>query len=303
MQFIVLGDLHYYGGYANPDQEAARDRLFAHFFDQIATLKPDRVFAVGDITHVGLRNEFEGLMKLAQTAGLALIGTMGNHDSYSLSKPELAPFFLGGQASVSDTDLYTHFDLDSTRFLLLDTARDRDHNDWGGWVGQAQLDWLQAQIEGFDRSPNLQHLMVFGHHPLANTTRRSDEVKLNIHNSEQLAAVFANLTEKIGFYFCGHNHEHSIYHLENQPWYYVQTANPLDCCSFRLVNLQDHRVEIETLCFDLSSSSLQEDFETVRQNIPTGFKPGTFEVSNGQAESDRVLTVKYSNLKPFSKTL
>jgi len=129
-----------------------------------------------------------------------------------------------------------------------------------------------------------------GHHPLRGTTRRSNGTMLQIENGAALAAAFSSLRRKTGFYFCGHNHNHSIY--QQDPWCYVQTADPLDCKSFRLVSLADHQVDIQTLDFDFSDSQLQQDFEITRSRIPSGFTPQDWTVANGEA-ADRTLTVQY----------
>lgn len=292
MRFAILGDLHY-SDYPDSAHAAARDRLFRHFFHHVADLKADFVFAVGDTTHKGTLEELQGLQTIAQACNLPLICITGNHDTYSLPKVKIAPYFLGDVPSSSDSDLYRDFDVEDTRFILLDTAREQDGENYGGWVSQAQLDWLQNRIEDFDRAPHLRHLIVMGHHPLAGTTHRSNGEKLNIHNSEAVAQVFATLQSKLAFYFCGHNHAHSIYWNTFQQWYHVQTADPLDCKSFRLVHLDHTGVMVKTLDFDLSDSVLQQDFEITRHNIPIGFSPQVFEDSYGAHESDRNVTVKY----------
>lgn len=89
---------------------------------------------------------------------------------------------------------------------------------------------------------------------------------LQIANSAAVATSFAALQNKIGMYFCGHNHTHSIHGKRN--WHYIQTGNPLDCRNFRFVTFSDAKVAVETLDFDLSAPSLLADFETVRHNIP-----------------------------------
>jgi 3',5'-cyclic AMP phosphodiesterase CpdA len=282
MRFVVLGDLHY-SDYKIPEQAAARDRLFTHFFQQVLELHPDFVFAVGDTTHLGTLSEMRGLQALIEATELPLIRVTGNHDCCSVDKAQLAPFFLGGRASQSDRDLYTSFDAEGVRFVLLDTARSKDDPVPGGFVAPAQLAWLEQQIVTFNQAAHLHHLVLFGHYPLLNTTRRSQREVMSIVNSEAVAQVFATLQHKSGCYFCGHNHTHSIYQAANS-WLHVQTADPLDCRSFRLVTLDDMGLEIKTIDFDLSLPYLQHDFEIARQTIPFGFAPQVFAASYGNAE-------------------
>jgi 3',5'-cyclic AMP phosphodiesterase CpdA len=293
MRFAILGDLHF-SDYPNPDWAVARDRLFTHFFEQVVALQPELVFAVGDTTNRGSLSEVTGLAAIAAASQVNLICVTGNHDCYSLSKSELAPFFLGGHKSMSAVDLYTYFDVGSTRFVLMDTARERDADNFGGFVAAKQLDWLTETIAEFNGCDRHSHLVVLGHHPLYGTTRRSTEAMLNIANSDATAQVFAQLTNKVGVYFCGHNHTHSIYRSNPDNWHHVQTANPLDCSSFRLVSIEDDRIDIETLDFDLGDELLQANFETARHHIPAGFTPQPFEQAYGEM-GDRHLSIRYSS--------
>jgi 3',5'-cyclic-AMP phosphodiesterase len=289
MRFVVLGDLHY-SEYPSSEYAAARDRTFTAFFSQIAALKPDYVFAVGDTTNYGTPIELPGLAEIVRNTGVNLICTTGNHDCYSLPKDQLAPYFLGGKTSVSQTDLYTAFDAETVRFILLDTARDRDYERYDGYVSPEQLSWLDNQIEDFNSKTAPQYLVVMGHHPFYDTTRRSAEVMLNIENSSEVKAVMAKLARKPGFYFCGHNHCHSITELDGNGWYHIQSADPLDCQSFRLVTLTENKIELETISFDLSDRQLYEDYKLTRFNIPAHFTPKDHASAFGELH-ERILSV------------
>jgi hypothetical protein len=293
MRFVILGDLHY-SDYLTSEQAAARDRIFTHFFQQVLDQHPDFVFAVGDTTHWGTLSEMRGLEAIVKATQLPLIRVTGNHDCCSVDKALLAPFFLGGRRSQSVTDLYTSFDASNVRFVLLDTARSKHDPAPGGFLSPAQLDWLEQQILTFNETDSLQHLVLLGHYPLTNTTRRSHREVMSIFNSDAVTRVFALLqagleSPKSGYYFCGHNHTHSIYESPDLPWLHVQTADPLDCRSFRLVTIDCTGLEIKTIDFDLSSPHLQADFETARDNIPSGFAPQKFAASYGEATDRYVL--------------
>lgn len=289
MRCVFLGDLHY-SDYPERAHAAARDRLFEAWFAQVSDVGADYVFAVGDTTNQGSMTEMQGLQAIAEKSGLPFVRVTGNHDCYTWPKSELAPFFLGDLDSDADAHLYTYFDAGSTRFVLADTARDRDRENFGGFVTDEQVRWLQAALADFDRQTHLHHVVVMGHHPLHATTRRSTEDMLQIANSADVAASLAALQAKVGLYFCGHNHNHSIFTAGN--WHHVQTANPLDCRSFRLVTFSDAQTTVETRDFDLSDAALLADFETVRHNIPAGFTPQLFEDSYGE-QSDRHFTIRY----------
>lgn len=290
MRCVFLGDLHY-SDYPDRAHADARDRLFADWFQQVGEVGADFVFAVGDTTNLGSMTEMQGLQAIVNASGLPFVRVTGNHDCYSLSKLALAPFFLGDRDSHSRDSLYTYFDVGSTRFVLTDTARDRDYEDYGGFVAAEQVQWLAETLADFEQQEHLQHAIVMGHHPLRDTTRRSTELMLHIANSSEVQTAFATLHRTTGLYFCGHNHNHSIHTRDN--WHYIQTGNPLDCRSFRLVTLSEAGVQVDTLDFDLSDPSLAADFDLVRHNIPAGFTPQPFEESYGE-ERDRSCTIRYA---------
>lgn len=270
MRFAVLGDLHY-SDYSTPELEACRDRVFRAWFTQMATLKPDFVFAVGDITQWGKLTELAGLKAIVEETKIPFIAITGNHDCYTLNKPELAPFFLGGYSSASTEELYTQFDRGCTRFILLDTAKTKEAEDYGGWLTDAQGQWLREQIANYNEQSDFKQLMIFGHHPLAHTTSRSQELKMNMENSEIVFPIFQTLKRSAGYYFCGHNHQHSL--VQQAPWCYVQTAAPWDCLSFRWVTIagdsraHSNQITIETIHFDWSQESLQQDWELAHHSI------------------------------------
>jgi 3',5'-cyclic AMP phosphodiesterase CpdA len=291
MRFVVLGDLHY-SEYALPENAAARDRVFTAFFSQIAKLQPDFVFAIGDTTNYGTPDELSGLAEIVSACGITLICTTGNHDCYSMPKPQLAPYFLGGRVSASQTDLYTAFAGDTAKFVLLDTARDRDFERYDGFVSAEQLAWLNEQIEQFNRQTDPRYLVVLGHHPIVNTTRRSEETMLNIENSAEVVDAFAKLERKPAFYFCGHNHCNSITEMDLNGWFHVQTADPLDSKSFRLVTMTAEKVDIDTIEFDLSDRQLYADFKAARFNIPAHFTPQPFNLAHGELH-ERLLSVTF----------
>jgi 3',5'-cyclic AMP phosphodiesterase CpdA len=291
MRFIVLGDLHY-AVYADPAVSASRDRFFEGFFRQVVAQQADLVFAIGDTTDRGTIAELTGQTALAKRCGLDLIRLIGNHDAYSLDKAELAPYFLGNYAPASSTELYTGFDSGPVRFVLLDTARSRDDN-WSGFVSDEQLAWLDAQIEQFNQAAQPRHLIVMGHHPIFNTTRRSDTLWLNIDNSPAVQEVFTRLTRRPGVYVCGHNHSNSLAGPDEQGWYYTQLGAPLVCRSYGLFTLDEHGIRFETVDINLSDPQMQADLDITRFAISEDFNEHPFEERYG-ATSDHFMQIPVS---------
>ena len=162
------------------------------------------------------------------------------------NQAELAPYFLGPYQPLAQTDLYTAFTAGPVRFVLLDTARSMtgSHIDF---VATAQQLWLAEQVALVNADPTLQYLIVLGHHPIANTTRRSEEPGLNIANSAAVASIFAALdATEAGLYLCGHTHRHSIVGPDAAGWYFVQTGAPLLCESYRVITIESNRIQITT---------------------------------------------------------
>jgi Icc protein len=288
MRFIILGDLHYAAS-ADPVVAASRDHFFEGLFRQVAAQRADLVFAIGDTTQRGTVEELSAQTALLQRAGLDLIRLTGNHDSDSLAKAELASFFLGGRDSASPDELYTSFDAGPVRFVLLDTARSRSTN-WSGFVSDEQLAWLDNQIARYNQADAPRHIVVMGHHPIMNTTRRSDERWFNIENSPAVEAVLTRLTRGAGIYACGHNHINSLAGPDAQGWYYIQVGAPLVCRSYGLFMVDEAGIRFEKVDIDLTDPRFRADYDVTRLSQGADFNEFPFEHMYG-AESDHRLRI------------
>ncbi len=267
MRFVVLGDLHY-SSFTDPVLAKARDRIFRLFFQQVARVKADLVFAIGDTTNNGTIEEFKTQDRLLEEANLKIIRLPGNHDADSLEKAEMAPFFLGGYPSISSLELFTSFDFGPARFVLLDTARVKMPNiNWSGYVSPEQLGWLKTKIEEFNRASSPNYFFLLGHHPLRGTTTRSEENWMNIDNSQEVRGIMAGLKKPVGVYFCGHNHSNSLFGPEEQGWRFIQSGAPLTCKSFRLIEVNEQSLKLETIDISLDSQELQKDLDLVIKNM------------------------------------
>ena len=291
MRVIVLGDMHY-TDYDDLPAMDARERFFEQFFRQVAAQRADLVIAIGDTVTTGTLAELAAQDALLKRVGLELLRVPGNHDSYTVAKSDLASYFLGGRAPASQVDLYTSFDAGPVRFIALDTTRSRDAN-WSGFVSDEQLAWLDAQIEEFNRLEHPRYLIAMGHHPIFNTTTRSEERWFNIDNSEAVRPIFNRLTRPPAFYVCGHNHINSLAGPDEHGWYFVQPGAPLICRSYGLFTIDENGVRYETVDIDLSDPQLQADLDTTRLALGESFNELPLERLYGK-DSDHLLEVSAS---------
>lgn len=278
MKLAILGDLHF-SDYTRSELEACRDRVFHEWFRQIGDLNPDLVIAVGDTTNWGMPTELTALQGIIAQSHLPFLAITGNHDCYTLAKADLAPFFLGDYEPVVTDEIYCRVDRQNVRLLFLDTAKPREAKDYGGYLTESQGLWLQEQIADYNQRPDLQQLLVFGHHPLKETTSRTEELKLHIENTDFILPILQTLKRPTGYYFCGHNHQHSI--VDRQGWCYVQTASPWDCLSFRWVTIALDNVSIETGHFQWKDDRHKQDWQTAYQSIPH-FSAKSWEFANNK---------------------
>lgn len=245
MRFVVLGDLHY-SSYRDPAICKLREEFFDRIFCSVANLSPDLVFAIGDTTDNGYPDEFEGLHACARRNGVNFVTVNGNHDLLELDRQTVSvytknysPYFVhffnpvNGPSNAADPQ--------AARFVVLDTPRERNPKDHSGRVEPEQLDWLESQVLESAANP----LFVFGHHPLRATTLWSSFRMLSIENSNQVGRIFSRKRQGAAFYFCGHNHAHSIARRHN--WHFIQTAAPLRSSDLRLIDYTLDQVSLQTI--------------------------------------------------------
>jgi 3',5'-cyclic-AMP phosphodiesterase len=266
MKFIVLGDLHF-TLYNSAEDSAARDYFFEVLFRKVAEQHAEVIFAVGDIVHDGVEEEFSGLFAAARAHGLNLICTTGNHDTASQPKVALRPYFVGGMAT--GDELYHAFSHTGTRFVLLDTGREMLCDvDWSGYVSPQQQAWLRDEVRLFNAGVRAdRNLVVIGHHPIFGTTDDSTTWRLNIDNSDDVRAALGNTSAGNAMYVCGHNHTNSLIEPDANGWAYVQCGAPLAAFSFRLITADADGLQVETVNFGLDDARLMQSIPALRAGL------------------------------------
>ncbi len=175
---------------------------------------------------------------------------LGNHDLYAQTRREVLS--LTGQAR------YHAITTDRAVLAFIDTAREMDYEDWGGWIDEEQLHWLEAIV----RSSGTKPLLVFAHHPVYDTTTRSNEDKGSIHPGIDMWRILSQ-KQGTGIYFNGHTHVDSIVTQNN--WTFVQVSACLDQHAVRIVDIEQEEIRISAV--DIPDAVLTDNVQTLYKSM------------------------------------
>lgn len=229
MKLVVIGDLHYPTLEAGDDEaRQIRDELYGSFFRIIAEEKPDAYICCGDLTNSGEKEDLLSLLRLTAVLPAPLYSVFGNHDTHGCSKEEFCR--LAGMPP------YYSVHMQGAKLIFLDTTMEGCVDDWMGVMDDAQQLWLEREMRNSGELP----VALIAHHPIANTTRRSDERRLQLETD-----LWPILAQKChGLYLNGHNHYHSI--AEQGGWLFVQTGDFLSHLDYRTVELEGDSLKVQT---------------------------------------------------------
>jgi 3',5'-cyclic AMP phosphodiesterase CpdA len=275
MRLALLGDLHYSSmSHGTEEVKAARVRAFEHMLKAFLNEEADFHISIGDLTHEGTAQELQSIFSILAKSERSFIHVLGNHDTYSLPKQEIST--LTGQPC------YRAIDTPHAKLIFLDTTKEMNRSDWGGELDEEQLSWLEGQLT----DSHQKQVLLFGHHPVFDTTARSTLDKLYIRPQDEIRDVL-NSRPKGGIYFCGHNHMNSIVKQGN--WHYVQTAACLDVPAYRVIDVHEGEVTITHRL--IQDADLIYDIQSFCRDTP-GFGP--VDDALGE-ESDLLLTVQLTS--------
>lgn len=234
MRIVLMGDLHYpvFDEPRSAEWQEAREAFYSSYFRYFFEPEADLYVSLGDFTNLGGAEELTYVHKHVRASGKSFRHVLGNHDCYSMTKAEIAA--LTGQSR------YHAVDTDEAILVFLDTAKELNFETWAGEIDEVQLKWFEDLIE---RSGD-KTMLVFAHHPVYNTTGRSDQLNLSIE-PEQNIELLLNKKRGMGIFFCGHNHIHSV--VSRNQWMYVQTAAVLDHPAYRIVTMKNGSLDIQTI--------------------------------------------------------
>ncbi|MDR6880539.1 metallophosphoesterase [Bacillus sp. 3255] len=271
MRLVLMGDLHYHEvDEAIPGWLEARNDFYQTFLRRFMEVEGDAHISLGDLTNYGHSSELNEVYEILRNGGRTFYHALGNHDLYASTRNEVLA--ISGQAR------YHVVKTEVADLVFLDTAKEMDFEDWGGWVDEEQLSWFEEVIQASGTKP----VLVFAHHPVHKTTTNSDKDKGSIHPDIDMWKVLSK-KEGVGIYFNGHTHIDSIVNQQN--WTFVQLSACLDQHGLRVVEID--RDEIRISAVDVADAALTDNVEMLYNNMKH-FRHNP--LARGQ-ESDRACTV------------
>lgn len=251
MKLVLMGDLHYHEiDETIPGWLEARNAFYQTFLNRFLEVEGDAHISLGDLTNYGHSSELREVYEIINSGGRTFYHALGNHDLYAQTRREVLE--ISGQAR------YHVVTTEQADLVFLDTAKEMDFEDWGGWVDEEQMKWFEDVVKASGTKP----LLVFAHHPVHLTTTNSDKDKGSIHPSIDMWNILSQ-KEGVGIYFNGHTHIDSIVKQHN--WTFVQLSACLDQHGLRVVEIEQDEIRINAV--DVPDSVLTENVEMLYSNM------------------------------------
>jgi 3',5'-cyclic-AMP phosphodiesterase len=250
LKITTMGDLHYVqdrnysdGSLISEKFTEARDHFFNEYLKNFFSIASDYYVSIGDLTNFGTMQELKEVYEKINSYNKPFFHTIGNHDLYFMSREHVS--------TLINQKVNHSIDFDQVKLIFWETAREMDYEVYGGIVTDEQLTWLQKELEeAGDKT-----VILFGHHPIYDTTFRSNYKNLSIDPEIDVYSVLKNKKGGKGIYVCGHNHYDSI--VEKDNWTFVQIAAVLDVPGVRIFEIEEDKVTISSQTI-LADSYLEE---------------------------------------------
>jgi 3',5'-cyclic-AMP phosphodiesterase len=251
MKLVLMGDLHYHQiDETVPGWLEARTHFYETFLGRFLDFDADSHISLGDLTNYGASSELQEVFEIIRKKERTFYHVLGNHDLYAQTRREVLQ--ITGQAR------YHSITTERAVLAFIDTAKEMDYEDWGGWIEEEQLQWLEDVVKESGTKP----LLVFAHHPVYNTTTKSNQDKASIHPSIDMWKILSQ-KEGVGIYFNGHTHIDSIVTQDN--WTFVQLSACLDQHGVRIVEIEQEKICVSAV--DITDAVLVENVETLYKNM------------------------------------
>lgn len=216
MRIRFISDLHY----ADPKHFSA-DRAEAHEFyirtviDHLFAKEADLYLSLGDLVHGGTAVEIEkiyGWIGGYAESQVKFVHISGNHDLDFRGRLEWPAQYYKGN----------HFQsYEGFHIIFLETAREKNRENYGGYLSPEVLSWLSEKIDQTGQDP----LLIFAHHSLKDKPRLSWKKMMYVDEACKLDQILAK-KQGPGIYINAHNHCDSI--LQEGNWTYLQAACELE---------------------------------------------------------------------------
>ncbi|MCJ7840399.1 metallophosphoesterase [Lederbergia sp. NSJ-179] len=233
MRIALIGDLHYPSMIGQrKDVKEARDKFYTSFIHSFFEIEADYYVSIGDLTNFGMEDELREVYQIIRKYHKNFIHTLGNHDLYGIPREEVL--------NISDIEQNISMETDLAHLIFLETARDHNDEDYSGYLSDDQLAWLEEQI--IQSGEKL--VLIFAHHPVYNTTARSNFPYLSIVPEVPIQDILRKKRGN-GMYVNGHNHIDSIETIDN--WTYIQAGSILDDPSIRILEINQDEISIKAI--------------------------------------------------------
>ncbi|MFN3265694.1 MAG: phosphodiester glycosidase family protein [Deinococcales bacterium] len=209
-RFAVLNDAHLFAsGSGGFEAQLTRAAL-----RQIRASKPDLLVIAGDFIENGTPEDFafaKALFaeELGSTPPFPVYYMPGNHELFPQTTGSINNYTAAGYK------LFQSFDHRGVRFILLNTANARLHT-----PDVSQLLKLDSLLQDAKQNPNIEHVMVFGHHPAEDPKPPFDRKIGSLQDvdylRQQLTRFVASCPKGV-VYHSGHAHYANVQRFDGVP--------------------------------------------------------------------------------------
>ncbi|WP_340083852.1 metallophosphoesterase [Siminovitchia sp. FSL H7-0308] len=211
LSFIQLSDTHFRNHYINDPLEEVFKGVKDPAENLIEVLQHinfgdiDFITITGDLVHDGSAEDYRGLKSIVEDqipSDFPVFYCLGNHDD----KENYYEGFYHIENKSTSLDYVEA--MNGYRLIFLDTSVDHMH---GGYVAEAQLDWLEAILKEKSETGSL----LFMHHPLIWNGEKTTEV------SDRLFDILKN-SDVISIH-SGHLHLPGINYIGSIPQFSIES--------------------------------------------------------------------------------
>jgi outer membrane protein assembly factor BamB/predicted phosphodiesterase len=183
------------------------------------------VIHTGDITELGLEEEYEKYLKIVKNLKPKLFNTPGNHEVAWASSKEYFKEYLG--------PLYGRFNYNGVEFILLDSSLVGEQY---GHFDKKQVEWLKDVLKTIDKDTPI---FVFSHHPIL----LFGETQF-VDNEYEVFKIFEKHNLKA--WFLGHTHEYRRYNVNGVEFIITLSVIPRRGVGsgYRIADVKDNIVEL-----------------------------------------------------------